>query len=566
MGALLRKIGIVLVISYVLFAAVALIVSLLEAPALDLLGELYWNWVFSNAAVRALDFFPAATVFGLLVFVGLVLGHLQIARESQRLSFLRVLVAIALAAAAVQGVFTLALAPSAHRRAGEHLAASSMVRHYRERFAANMREHRFNLARRNAESIAIAVPALSDETDRMLSDLREAEAAAAVDEALEADDRDAAATVAARTVGRTAAQRYERARTAMEQGDWFTAHLYGRQAFDLDPRLSSARELADEAWDEIERAARADDRTELFERKREGLRALTDGRAIEAYYLFRDLQEEYPDDRDVGRYLAEAEEHAAEIAFFVEDFEEVAGLPGENDVIYVQTGGDYDFEVIQFDRLIGAPAVRYAVGIRAVGLDEEGIAYYMRAPLGRFVEGALAVRGLDPDDPAGGFDAEYVTGSRPESLHSIIPLHTSSTQLLRSSRAQGEMSKLTAVDLLRLFDDAAMAGFVRESVRQEIVRRLASVFTVVVVSIAAAALALARRSLYADRPPVFALLLLPLVAIAAYLAVELWAYTQEVLGGLLLIALPFGVALAALIAVQALFIVLALAAAVRSTQ
>ena len=565
MGSLLQRAGIVLFISYVMFAAVAFIVSLLEVPALDLLGELYWSWVFFNAAMRWLQFFPAATVFGLLVFAGLILGDLELATESHRLTFLRALVVITLAAAALQGVFALALTPSVRHGAGEQLAASSMVRHYRDRFAANMREQQFALARRNAESIAIVMPALSHETDRMLSDLRQAQEAAA-DDVLGTADSDIDAPAAARPVGQTAAQRYQRARTAMERGDWFTAHLYGRQAFDLDPRLSSARELADEAWDEIERAARGDDRTELFERKREGLRALTDGRSIEAYYLFRDLREEYPDDQDVRRYLSEAEEQAAEIAFFVEDFDQIAGLPGENDVIYVQTGGDYEFEVIHFDRLIGAPAARYAVGVRAVGVDDDGIAYYFRAPLGAFVEGVLAVRGLDPDDPTGGFDAEYVIGSRPESLRSIIPLHASSTQLLRSSRAQSELRELTAVDFLRLLDDAVMPDFVRESVRQEIIRRLASVFTVVVVSIAAAAFALARRSLYADRPPVFALLLLPLPAFAAYLAVEIWTYSQEVLGGLLLIALPFGAALAALVAVQALFILLALSAAIRSTQ
>ncbi len=565
MGSLLQRAGIVLVVSYVMFAAVALIVSLLEVPALELLGELYWSWVFRNTAIRALEFFPAATVFGLLVLVGLILGDLKIVTESYRLAFLRALLVVAVAAAALQGVFSLALTPAMRRGAGEQLAVTSTVRHYRERFATNMREHNFALARRNAENIALAMPSLSHETEEMLSDLREAQEAAAED-VLEEDDPEAGAPSVARPGGRTAAQRYDRARTAMEQGDWFTAHLYGRQAFDLDPRLSSARELAEDAWNEIERSARDDDRTERFERKREGLRALTDGRSIEAYYLFRELREQYPDDHDVRRYLSEAQEQASEIAFFVEDVDEIAGLPGENDVIYVQKGGDYDFEIIHFDRLIGAPAARYAVGVRAVGLDDDGIAYSLRAPLGAFVEGVLAVRGLDPDDPTGGFDAEYVSGSRPESLHSIIPLHVSSAQLLRSSRAQRHLKELNAIDLLRLFDDSRTAGFVRESVQQEIVRRLASVFTVVVVSVAAAAIALARRSLYADRPPIFALLLLPLPAVAAYLAVEIWAYAQDILGGLLLIALPFGAALAALITVQALFVVLALAATIRNTQ
>ncbi len=40
MGSLLQRAGIVLFISYVMFAAVAFIVSLLEVPALDLDGEL----------------------------------------------------------------------------------------------------------------------------------------------------------------------------------------------------------------------------------------------------------------------------------------------------------------------------------------------------------------------------------------------------------------------------------------------------------------------------------------------------------------------------------------------
>lgn len=555
-GAIVR-IGLVFAFAVILFSLISLSISMLEVPALDLLGDLYWNWVWANTAERAMGLLPAITVFTMLMSVGVVISPFDLKGALGLIWLVKLIIAITLIAAAVHVVFSLALMPAARSAKNDAVAATALVRHYRARHSVNLGEGRFPAARRNASAIGVVVPSLDEEVRTMLRAADEAEADAA-ERAIFDSEQDV--VPARRAAGQTATQRYERARTAMERGDWFTAHLYGRQAFDLDPRLASARELADEAWNEIERAAREDDRTELFERKRGGLRALTEGRSIEAYYLFRELHEEHPDDQDVRRYLAESRNAVSDIAFFIEEGEELAGLPGESDVVYVQESEDYRFEIFQFDRLIGSPAASYAVGLNAIGVDEDGGApiYHLRAPFARVVDRSLALRGLHPDRPDSGTDAEYLRGSRPEGLQSLLPLQTGARQLLRIARAQGETNQLNAADLLRIYDDPAVARFVRESATQELLRRLLAPFTLVIAALLAAAVAYTGRSRYADRPPLFALLLIPIPGLAAVLFVELIGYVNTVLAGLLLIALPLAGVVATVLIVQGVLIVLAL--------
>ncbi|MFP4644672.1 MAG: hypothetical protein ACLFM0_09985, partial [Spirochaetales bacterium] len=175
----------------------------------------------------------------------------------------------------------------------------------------------------------------------------------------------------------------------------------------------------------------------------------------------------------------------------------------------------------------------------------------------------LSVRGLDPDEPGSGTDAEYLQGTRPEGLESLIPLETSTTQLLRVSRAQNSPGTLNALDLFEVYDDATISGFVRESVEQELMRRLLAPFTVFFAVVFAACAAYRGRSRYAERPPVLSLMLLPVLALAAVAGVLVLFYLQDVIAGLALIAFSFVGALTVLLVLQAVFLFVSLAVAVR---
>ncbi len=562
MKSVLSRLLVVALISLALFGTATFIISMLQVPALDLLGALYWNWVFSTAAEHLMNLFPVAIVFSVLVSVSLFVDHFHVVRSTGRLALLRTIGAVALTAGLVHAVLVLSIVPIAGEAGNEAMAATAAVEHHRQRFDAQLNAGRFALARTHVETIARIVPELEDEVEERLSRLRDAEERTAEGAGGDPTDRP---TPRRRPRGQTASDSLNRAREAFDEGDWFTAHLYARRAFDVDPRLSEARTLAENAWDEIERAARESDRTRLFERKRAGLRALTEGRPIEAYYLFRDLSDEHPGDPDVARYLSEAQQAVSEIAFFVEDVEDLAGLPGQSDVIYMQESDEYRYELIHFDRLVGAPAVRLVIGVEAIGIHESGQpAYRFRAPVGRFIDGNLSVRALDPDEAGAGSDAEYLYGSRPEGMESVIPLETSTTQLLRVSLAQSAPTRLNALDLFRILDDTAIGLFVRESAEQELMSRLLAPFTAFISVVLGACVAFRGRSRYAERPPVLSLLLLPVLALAAVAGVTVLSYLQDVFAGLALIALPFVGALAVLLLVQAVFMFVSLAVAVRT--
>lgn len=564
MNSTLRNMPIVLIASFVLFSLVAFTLSLVEVPALDLLTELYWNWIWAHTAEQAMALFPAATMFGVVFSVGVVIDQIELTRDGRQLALVKMLIAIALSAAVIHVAFVLALLPEAGAARESAISATEVVRYHRDRFDTHLANQDFSRARRSAENIALTVPALESETEDRLSDVAKAVERAEESSVLE---ESAEESTNGRTPAQSSAQALERAENAMSQGDWFTAHLYARRAYNLDPRLTTARELADESWSRIESSIRDDERTELFERKRSGLRALTEDRPVDAYYLFRDLAEEHPNDQDVQRYLSEAQDALSDQAFFIRDIGEIAGLPGENNVIYTQRSESYSYEIVQFDRLIGAPAVRYAVGVEAVGVDDSGqIAYHLRAPVGGFVDGNLSVRGLHPDNPADSTDAEYLEGSRPRGMESLIALETSTTQLLRIALSQGDVGRMNGMDLLRTYGDPSVSEFVRQDTEQELLRRLLAPFSVVLAVLLAGATGFAGRSRYADNPPLLSFLLLPVLGLAAVAAFEVLQYLQTVGAGLLHIAAPFGVVVLVMLLLQGLLIVVSLAYTVRRLQ
>ena len=535
---------------------------MLRVPALDLLGELYWNWVVSNTLEQLMNLFPAAAVFSVVVAVGLFVDHFHVVRSTGRLGLLKTLGGFALGISLIHAILVLSIMPLAGEAKNEALAASSAVDHHRQRFEAQLSAGRFDLARDHAETISRIIPALEGEVEERLSQLREAQARHAEDTATQQPSEPQSQRLPRQ---QTASDAFNRALQAFEEEDWFTAHLYARRAYAVDPRLGEARVLAEDAWEEIGRAARENERTERFERKRAGLRALTEDRPVDAYYIFRDLADAHPGDRDVERYLAEARRAVSEIAFFVEDIEDLTGLPGQSDIIYMQESDEYRYELIHFDRLVGEPAVRFAVGIEAVGIDHDGqLAYRFRAPVGRFTAGNLSVLALDPDDPAGGSDAEYLHGSRPEGFESLIPLETTTTQMLRVSRAQSAPARLHALDLFRIHDDETISSFVQESAQQELMSRLLAPFTVFIAVILGACAAFRGRSRYADRPPVLSLLLLPVLALAAIGAVMVLFYLQDIVAALTLIMLPFGGALMVQLVLQTFLLFTALVISVRT--
>ncbi|MFW5995333.1 MAG: hypothetical protein ACOCRN_04400 [Spirochaetia bacterium] len=564
MGSTVRNMLIVFLASLSLFALAAFVISFLEVPALDLLTQLYWNWVWANTAEWAMALFPAAAAFAVVIGVGVVIDPLELAREGRRQALVKFLISFALFAGIVHVVFVLALLPEARAARERVLSATEVVRHHRDRFDTHLDNGAFSRARRSAESIAMIVPALDEETGERLSLVAEAVERTEETSTLEESTEE---TEAGRRTAQSATEAFERAREAMEQGDWFTAHLYARRAYNLDPRLTSARSLAEEAWSMIESNIRGDERTELFERKRSGLRALTEDRPVEAYYLFRDLADEHPDDEDVQRYLSEAQDALSDQAFFLRDVGELTGVPGENNVIFTQESDLYRYEILQFDRLIGEPAVRYALGVEAVGLDDDGqVAYHLRAPVGSFVNGSLSVRALHPDNRAESVDAQYLEGSRPRGMESLIPLETGITQLQRVALAQSDVRRMNGMDLLRIYGDSSVSEFVRRSAEQELFRRLLAPFSVVLLVLLGGATGFAGRSRYADNPPLLSFLLLPVLGVSAVLAFDLLQYLQTIGAGLLHIAFPFGVVVSGLLFLQGLLVVLALAYLVRCIQ
>ena len=121
-----------------------------------------------------------------------------------------------------------------------------------------------------------------------------------------------------------------RADAEFVNGEYFNAHYFASLASDIaqstDPNGIRAKQLAADAWNELEKARvfENEEVRRFYARKKEGYRALNNKNYLAAYYIFSALSNEslsYAADPDVKRYLAVAAEKVEENYFFIENID-----------------------------------------------------------------------------------------------------------------------------------------------------------------------------------------------------------------------------------------------------
>jgi hypothetical protein len=108
--------------------------------------------------------------------------------------------------------------------------------------------------------------------------------------------------------------------------NWFADTASKLSAPGSVERARAAR-ISSLSWNAIEKIEpnRVETRRHsLYKRKREGYEALVSGDAINAYYIFKVLQEEIPEDPDVQTYFDLSRQGLEAIAFFYDEFDLIA--------------------------------------------------------------------------------------------------------------------------------------------------------------------------------------------------------------------------------------------------
>ncbi len=138
----------------------------------------------------------------------------------------------------------------------------------------------------------------------------------------------------------------ERAREAFSNKDYFDAHYYSVVGLELggnnNENSSELQKISLDAWEEIAQWSgfETDEQMRVFAQKREGYEALISGDALSAYYIYLDLNNRVPHDKDVIRYFDLSTQALLNEYFFIDETTNLSQFEGRTNVSFSITRSD----------------------------------------------------------------------------------------------------------------------------------------------------------------------------------------------------------------------------------
>lgn len=531
-------------------------------PVREVLIRFQWDWISRNAAARLIDAVPALQVFSVFLTFSLLINVVEMrASKGEVPSFFSLVngpIVFLLVMTVAYAVLVLVVQPRVVSGRDELAARTQMSERFRDQAEENLANGEYSLAATELRHYLAINPDDQEVIDLLQEVTDRAEQEGARDESQDLEgirrvtdrqDLDVAESL------RLAQQYYE-------SENYITALYYARLARELDPERADAVRLVGMAMERLATGgpteAEAEERT-LFVRKRAGYRAFEQGRYLDAYYLFRDLAKRYPGDPDVRVYLEDVRERLQEQAFFLEEILPVVAMVGSSDLTFRNRPETAGWEYLHIDKVVQSATGTYAIGIEALGVDEDGaLLYHLSAPYGKVRDGTLNMHAVSQTDRADSVAPRYFAGSRPEEIKHVVMLHPPVRDLSVIAKANESLRSAALGELLRMMSVLGDYGYGIQRPRAELLRRILEPFGFMVVALFAIALAWQLRSRYVARPPIVALALVPLFPFVVYYGFVCYRYAMQLLSTHLLLHIGMAGALASTVGVQGILLVVAL--------
>jgi hypothetical protein len=291
------------------------------------------------------------------------------------------------------------------------------------------------------------------------------------------------------------------AETALKEERWYDAHWLATLAARLAARgsaeIAEADRLAALAWSaasSLEPTLRESQAHAIYRLKREGYEALLSGDWIRSYYIFLELMDLSPEDRDVQNYFAMSEKGTLSAAFFTDEIELAMGdimtgalfsLPMDA----VPAGTDPGSGIIPGGRIVMRvsslsvfPDYAYCIENEIMALDRDGRpAWRMKAPYTKLVplyldsgsRVAVLMRALDRKDKTKRWEpeAQSLGQQAPGSAQITLGIKWADFMLLSEIRRGPDF--LSAGELRYAAQTLGNRGYLGEVFEAELIRRFA---------------------------------------------------------------------------------------------
>jgi hypothetical protein len=487
---------------YVFFFVLALI----NYPEESLLPLFKVGWVFEEALRSLIEHLPTLTFTAVLLSFGTInRGTLRHPPSTGTLSKpIRKTIGILIFFSLVYTALYVGMLPVLFQHRYNRLYSSTLAKNYLRSAEQAEKAGDLDLASRNYRLYL----GIDGENRLIRGKLKELEGELSIEES-ESEKPEASAAVYIphseyRNLG--VMQLLEKAQQALEEEDPFTAHYLAGIALEMEENREDARRISAEAWQRIsslEPTREEEERYKIYHRKLAAYQALTKHRPVEAYYIFRELRNLSRTDPDIREYLAESQKQAMQVAYFIDDAEASASIPGVPRIVFLNreetevntmnaSGTPSNTQtLVYFDKLVSHNGDHWAHGIEILEFSREGeVLSHFYARYGRIIDHDLLLKGINRDNSEIVLEPDFYpvdgkadSAGRMDGDMMIYRLAPKVSQLSRLTRGQDFSRRLNLPALLEILPEIERFGYPKVEFELLVLMRLLKPFLFFILSV-----------------------------------------------------------------------------------
>jgi tetratricopeptide (TPR) repeat protein len=311
---------------------------------------------------------------------------------------------------------------------------------------------------------------------------------------------------------------YEKGKAAYESGDYFVALFYLERALSLHSGNREIQELLARTREKTASLLGSLTKTQqetrwLVQNKTRALSYLDNGQYYEAYALFSEIHDRYPQLADIRLYLERVRGELQRVDFLPPEMAENAWLPSYDHVVFFDRGGYLN----AVERIIPWRGDYYFYDITRYRTGGGGAVE--KWPYGKWLDGRIRLKKENSFKKVdeGEMDRYFIVPYVPPGYVALM----GDRSLL--------MKQLSLYERIELTEDLILSGLDMDTVPRYIAREAGVFFSIYVLTLIFSGIAWSKRSIY-EFPPFFKLIIfLVTVPILAFIAHHIYTAGNDML-------------------------------------
>ncbi|MEW5816078.1 MAG: hypothetical protein AB1798_11880 [Spirochaetota bacterium] len=554
-----KKLLLVIFVSYAITYIFYFAVSLFSFPLKSFLQTFFWQWVFDNSTISFIDAIIPVHCTSVILSYSLFFTSTGTEKTGTGELFYKIVknsLILFLGLTLVYSVLTEGLKPILYRRQNERQYKSEISREFDSIAQKNFKEGNLEKTRQYLElyltlnpSDAEALELFTETQQRLLTAETEQEERPPVEE------KDT------QMVNLSVLELIEKAQKFLETGDYLSAHYYASLAIQLDNTRDEAKRIASTAFKNISKVPlnkKEEEDSIRYRQKTEALNTLLYGDDIKAYYLFTALDNQYPNDPDIQKYLQVVKDKISTLSFFLQEAEQVKTLPGKRDILFVNQQQDAK-EIIYIKKMITVKEGTYFQGIEAINFNSEGeINYHLTAPYGKMIDDYVNLLCIDKNNPKKILKPVFIEGQEPEEVKNMLKIYPKREEIGSFSLETTNFANFGLPQLWSLEKIFDKYGYLEGSVEIEIIMKILKIFSFLILSLLSVSTGWALRLKSNQRKSFLYFMFIPIIPFIINLVIIFYFYMHRILFVFMLLAAGYRLSLLVLVILEGILITLSL--------